>query len=136
MALIDLLGEEPSPREADDVCLLNANGSEEPCETVRPVADPEHLRGVDRLARAGGIPGDHRELVREAFDLWPPSARIVAEPVQQDERWPVTGPLVRDGKTAHLGTKHCGRYPSARASSPVIRLSCASMPPAFRTSSV
>jgi len=48
------------------------------------------------LTGAGGVPGDHRELVRQALELWPPRAGIVGKPVQQDQRGTVTGPLVRD----------------------------------------
>jgi hypothetical protein len=58
------------------------------------------------LTGAGGVPGDHRELVRQALELWPPRAGIVGEPVQQDQGRNVTGPLVGDRYTAHFGAKH------------------------------
>jgi hypothetical protein len=61
-----------------------------------PVGDPKGIRGVGRLPGAGGVPGDDREPVGEALELWPPRARVVGEPVQQDQRRTVTGPLVGD----------------------------------------
>jgi hypothetical protein len=66
VASIELLREEPSPGEPDDVGLANPSGMKKPGKGIRPVDDPKRFRGIGRLARTGGVRRDHRELVRES----------------------------------------------------------------------
>jgi hypothetical protein len=94
VASIEHLGEEPSPRKAENVCSLNSDGIEESCETIRPVVDPEPGRGVGRLTGARSVPCDDSELIRKACELRPPDPRVKSEPVQKNQDRTVTGNLV------------------------------------------
>ena len=110
MAAVELECESRAERATEHMGPPEVERVDQLREAVGVPVQPECLGRIRRLATAGRIPGDDRELVGEVLDLPAPLAAVADTAVQQHERWAFAGPLVCDPKIADLDVLHPQKY--------------------------
>ncbi len=96
IATVQLERHDASPGEAADVGGVEPERADQARHGIGVVREGEVRRRIGRSARAGLVPGDHREPVGEALELWVPHPAVGHRAVQQHQRRPRSGPLVGD----------------------------------------
>src|SRR5688572_22746081 len=78
-------------------------------DSVEEVGEAAGVRGCrERTGRVGGdtrargVPGDDRERIGQARQLWKPAPRVTEESMEQDERGASSGTPVADCKALHV----------------------------------
>ena len=95
-------GQPAAERKAAHVRAPEPEGVDEVGQAVRVARETEVLRRVEGPPAPRGVPRDDREVVAEAVELRQPIAAVREGPVQQDQRWAIAPPPVRDAATGEF----------------------------------
>jgi hypothetical protein len=110
MPAVELKRQRTAEREPSDVRSLQVESADDLGEAIRVIRHPEGRRRIIRPTGAGSVPGHDGELIGELLDLTTPFTAITDESMQEDECWPVAGPLVGYAKRADLYLLHVLDY--------------------------
>lgn len=92
--------------KAGDVCRSESERLDQCREAVREVRELEFQRQIRGPASPRLVPGDDRELIRQSVQLRAPDAAVLGSAMDEDQRRPLTGPLVGDHQPVRLYGVH------------------------------
>ena len=120
MAAVELEHHRATPGQACEVRGPEIKRLEQRGKRIRETRQAEALRQVGRPARPRLVPRDDGELVGQTGKLRLPDAAVLGRAVDQDQRRPLTDPLVGDPEPAHLDRLHLRNVlvPGVEARSP------------------
>lgn len=106
---VELERKRSTERQPYDVRTSQAERSYESRQAVGVVRHPERRGRILRSTGPRRVPGHDRELIRKGVDLaLPRRATVSNETVQENKRWSLACPLVRDAKPPNLNLVHDG----------------------------